>query len=125
MAMQYRQRMRVAWTDTDASGRIHFTASFRWVEAAEHAVFRMLGVGAVADFPRRHVEATYHRPLHFPDEFDLVLTTEKVGHTSFVYAWQAVRDGELCAEGRSVVVHIDAQGVPTPLPGALREGLKG
>ena len=34
---------RVAWVDTDAGGRIHFTAAFRWAEQAETALMRRLG----------------------------------------------------------------------------------
>src|SRR4051794_39630191 len=48
------ERRRVAWVDTDAGGRIHFTAAFRWAEAAETELVRSLGVlDAWADFPRR------------------------------------------------------------------------
>jgi acyl-CoA thioester hydrolase len=34
------ERARVAWVDTDAGGRIHFTAAFRWAEAAETELMR-------------------------------------------------------------------------------------
>ncbi len=123
-AAHHRERMRVAWADTDASGRIHCTAAFRWAEVAEHALLRRLGLsppGNADGFPRRHVEATYHQPLRFADEFDLVLAAERVGRTSVTYAWQAVRDGQVCVEGRTVTVHVDGDGTPTPLPRALRE----
>jgi acyl-CoA thioester hydrolase len=120
----HRERMRVAWADTDASGWIHCTAAFRWAEAAEHTLLRQLGLtlaGNEDGFPRRHVEATYHRPLRFADEFDLVLSAERVGRTSVTYAWQAIRDGQVCVEGRTVTVHIDCHGTPTPLPEELRK----
>jgi acyl-CoA thioester hydrolase len=123
-AAAHQERMRVAWADTDASGRIHFTAAFRWAEVAEHALLRRLGLsppGNADGFPRRHVEATYHKPLRFADEFDLVLAAERVGRTSVTYAWQAIRDGQVCVEGRTVTVHVDGDGTPTPLPRALRE----
>jgi acyl-CoA thioester hydrolase len=123
-AAHHRERMRVAWADTDASGRIHFTAAFRWAEVAEHALLRRLGLsppGNADGFPRRHVEATYHQPLRFADEFDLVLAAERVGRTSVTYAWQAIRDGQVCVEGRTVTVHVDGEGTPTPLPPALRQ----
>jgi len=121
---EHRERMRVAWADTDASGRIHFTAAFRWAEVAEHALLRGLGLTPPRNadgFPRRRVEATYHRPMHFADEFDLVLAAERVGRTSVTYAWQAIRDGQVCVEGRTVTVHVDADGTPAPLPPALRD----
>ena len=122
-AAHHRERMRVAWADTDASGWIHCTAAFRWAETAEHALLRELGLtppGNAGGFPRRHVEATYHRPLRFADEFDLVLSAERVGRTSVTYAWQAIRNGQVCVEGRTVTVHIDGDGTPTPLPRQLR-----
>src|SRR5205823_4746030 len=50
------ERSRVAWIDTDAGGRIHFTAAFRWAEAAETALMRSLALmGNWADYPRRAV----------------------------------------------------------------------
>jgi acyl-CoA thioesterase FadM len=126
-AARHQERMRVAWADTDASGRIHFTAAFRWAETAEHALLRRLGLhppGNADGFPRRHVEATFHKPMCFADEFDLVLAAERIGRTSVTYAWQAVRDGQVCVEGRTVTVHVDRDGTPAPLPAALR-GLAG
>jgi acyl-CoA thioester hydrolase len=119
----HRERMRVAWADTDASGRTHFTAAFRWAEMAEHALLRSLGLappGNADGFPRRRVEATYHRPMRFADEFDLVLAAERVGRTSVTYGWRAIRDGQVCVEGRTVTVHVDGDGRPAPLPRELR-----
>ena len=78
---------RVAWVDTDAGGRIHFTAAFRWAEAAETALLRSLGLlDDWADYPRRKVEAEYLAVLRFEDEFELELAPEHVGTTSVTYA---------------------------------------
>jgi acyl-CoA thioester hydrolase len=121
------ERLRVAWVDTDAGGRIHFTAAFRWAEVAEFALLRSLprtGIH-VADFPRRHVEAEYRRVLRFDDEFELRLHPERVGRTSITYAWRVVRDGETCVLGRHTVVHVDQAGRPSPLPGGLLHALTG
>ena len=123
-AAHHRERMRVAWVDTDASGRIHVTAAFRWAEVAEHALLHRLGLippGNADGFPRRHVVATYPPALRFADEFDLVLAAVRVGRTSVTYAWQVIRDGQVCVEGRTVTVHVDGDGTPAPLPPALRE----
>src|ERR687886_388171 len=50
------ERTRVAWVDTDAGGRIHFTAAFRWAEAAETGLGRSLGLlQDWGDLPRRAV----------------------------------------------------------------------
>ena len=51
-------RTRVAWVDTDAGGRIHFTSAFRWAEEAETELMRRVGVLGEqwGSFPRRKVE---------------------------------------------------------------------
>jgi acyl-CoA thioesterase FadM len=115
--------MRVHWVDTDAGGRIHHTAVFRWAELVEHNLYRVASLGRVDNLPRRHVEATYHLPLAFDDEFDFSLGVERIGSTSVVYAWQAERGGAVCVTGRTVVIHVDDSGKPAHLPRALRATL--
>jgi YbgC/YbaW family acyl-CoA thioester hydrolase len=117
------EHLRVAWVDTDAGGRIHFTAPFRWAELAEHALLRLLDISVDGRFPRRHVEATYHAPLRFGDTFDLRLTLEHVGRTSITYSWKTLRSDTLCIEGRHVVVCVDDRDKPQLVPQLLRSGL--
>ena len=117
---------RVAWVDTDAGGRIHFTAAFRWAEAAETALLRSLGLlDGWADYPRRKVEAEYLAVLRFEDEFELELATDHVGTTSVTYVWEIRRDGDICIRGRHTVVHVDAEGRPAPLSAEARRALAG
>jgi YbgC/YbaW family acyl-CoA thioester hydrolase len=118
------ERTRVAWVDTDAGGRIHFTAVFRWAEAAETSLLRSLGLlDEWGDFPRRAVEAEYLAVLRFEDEIEIDLRPAHVGTTSVSYEWEIRRDGEVCIRGRHTVVHVDADGRPAPLPEALRRAL--
>jgi YbgC/YbaW family acyl-CoA thioester hydrolase len=115
---------RVAWVDTDAGGRIHFTAAFRWAEAAETALMReLLLLDQWGNYPRRKVEAEYLKVLRFEDEFEVRLIVERVGGTSITYGWQITRDGELCIRGGHTVVHVDADGRPAELPQAVRAAL--
>jgi acyl-CoA thioester hydrolase len=118
------ERTRVAWVDTDAGGRIHFTAVFRWAEAAETSLLRSLGLlDEWGDFPRRAVEAEYLAVLRFEDEIEIDLRAAHVGTTSVSYEWEIRRDGEVCVRGRHTVVHVDGDGRPAPLPEALRRAL--
>jgi acyl-CoA thioester hydrolase len=120
------ERGRVAWVDTDAGGRIHFTAAFRWAEAAETALMRALGLlDEWADYPRRAVEAEYLSVLRFEDEFELELAPEHVGTSSVTYGWDIRRAGELCVRGRHTVVHVDERGVAAALPPLVRRALTG
>jgi acyl-CoA thioester hydrolase len=120
------EQARVAWVDTDAGGRIHFTAVFRWAEAAETALMRRLGFlqGSWGDFPRRRVEAEYLKVLRFEDEIEIRLRVDKVGRTSVSYAWTIAKDGEPYVKGRHTVVHVDAEGRPEPLADAVRAALE-
>jgi acyl-CoA thioesterase FadM len=119
-------RSRVAWVDTDAGGRIHFTAAFRWAEAAETALMRSLGLlDSWGDYPRRAVEAEYLAVLRFEDEFELELLPEYVGTSSITYGWEIRREGETCIRGRHTVVHVDADGRPAPLSAVVRRALAG
>jgi YbgC/YbaW family acyl-CoA thioester hydrolase len=118
------ERTRVAWVDTDAGGRIHFTAVFRWAEAAETALCRSLGLAEDwADFPRRAVEAEYLAVLRFEDEIEVELRPQHVGTTSITYSWDIRRAGEVCVRGRHSVVHVDADGRPAALPTTMRRAL--
>ena len=117
---------RVAWVDTDAGGRIHFTAAFRWAEAAETALLRSLGLlDGWADYPRRQVQAEYLAVLRFEDEFELELAPEHVGTSSVRYGWEIRRDGDVCIRGNHTVVHVDAEGRPSPLSAEARSALAG
>src|SRR3954452_2202008 len=116
--------MRVRWVDTDAGGRIHFTAAFRWAEAAELELYRKLDLlEQVPHLPRRHVEAEFHRVLVFDDEIDVTISVARLGTTSIGYDWQITRDGELTVDGRHTVVYVDADGRGQPLADSLRAAL--
>jgi len=114
----------VRWVDTDAGGRIHFTAAFRWAETAELELYRELGVlDRVPHLPRRHVEADFHRVLVFDDEIEIALSVTRVGTTSVTYAWRIERAGELAVEGSHTVVNVDGDGRAQPLDDAFRAAL--
>ena len=117
---------RVQWVDTDAGGRIHFTAAFRWAELAEVALRRKLGlVEGWGDYPRRRVEAEFLQVLVFEDEIEIRILPERLGETSITWAFEIARDGEVCVRGSLVVVHVDAEGRPAPLTQKERAALSG
>jgi YbgC/YbaW family acyl-CoA thioester hydrolase len=120
------ERIRVAWVDTDAGGRIHFSNVFRWAEQAETALRRRLGLlEGWGDYPRKRAEAEFHQVLRFEDEIDVHITPERVGTTSITWRFEITRDGELCVDGRLVVVHVGSDGGPTPLTDRERAALSG
>jgi len=132
MPVVHEEKLRVNWVDTDASGRIHYTAALRYFEIAEHGLMRRLMAGAAPPaggegfgLPRVHVEADYRLALRYPDEFTCSARVAHVGETSASYAYE-IRNpaGELCIAGRIVVVSTDALGRKQALPGPLRTALE-
>lgn len=123
-AIEHVERTRVAWVDTDAGGRIHFTAAFRWAELAETGIRRKLGlIEEWGSYPRRKVEAEFLQVLVFEDEIEIRIRPERVGQTSITWAFEIAREGELCVRGSLVVVHVDDRGRPAPLTDRERAAL--
>ncbi len=124
MTVEHVERTRVAWVDTDAGGRIHFTAAFRWAEMAETAIRRKLGlIEEWGSYPRRQVEAEFMNVLVFEDEIDVHIRPERLGRTSITWAFEIMRGGELCVRGKLVVVHVDDEGRPAALTEKERTAL--
>ena len=114
----------VQWADTDPNGRVHFTAPFRWAEAAEHSLLRMLGHEFYGGFPRADVQATFHLPLGFEDDFEVLIGVQQVGRTSITYSWQVVSGEQICVTGSHLVVYVGDGTEPMPLPRPLRKDLE-
>jgi acyl-CoA thioester hydrolase len=122
--VEHVERTRVAWVDTDAGGRIHFTAAFRWAEIAEVGLRRRLGlVDGWGNYPRRRVEAEFLKVLVFEDEIEVRIRPERLGTSSITWAFEIMRDGEVCVRGTLVVVHVDDEGRPSPLSETERAAL--
>ena len=78
MASEYRLRRRVQFYETDAAGIVHFSWFFRYMEEAEHALWRAAGLSIHArdgefGFPRVSAAFDFHRALRFEQEFDVLL----------------------------------------------------
>jgi acyl-CoA thioester hydrolase len=118
-------RVRVAFPDTDASGRIHFTAMLRYFEAAEIEFLRSLGYSyrdaPEIGFPRVRVECEYRSAVGFDDELDVTVAVKRVGTSSYTLEFAALKDGAVAANGSIVVVCVGrAQALPQRLKDALR-----
>jgi acyl-CoA thioester hydrolase len=124
VSVEHVERLRVAWVDTDAGGRIHFTNAFRWAELAETGLMRSLGMlEGWGDYPRRQAEAEFHKVLRFEDEIEVSIRVERVGRTSIRYAWTIAKDGDSYITGRHTVVNVDREGRPEPLSDRVRAAL--
>lgn len=105
----FRMSRRVAFADTDASGRAHFTAILRYVEEAEHAFFAERGMAVFSEhygWPRVHVDCDYRAPLAFGDQVEVLLVVQVVGKTSVKYTFAIKKADQFCAEGSMVIVRV-------------------
>ena len=105
----YVYRRRVQFPETDASGIVHFTNYFKYVEEAEHAMWRAVGLsiagrGAAVGFPRVAASFEYKRPLAFEDEFDVHLRVAEKTRKTIRYDAVLRKDGELVATGSVTVI---------------------
>ena len=78
MPSEYRFRRRVQFYETDAAGIVHFSWFFRYMEEAEHALWREAGLSIAPPdgeigFPRVAASFDYHRALRFEHEFDVCI----------------------------------------------------
>ncbi|MGY1821744.1 acyl-CoA thioesterase [Geodermatophilus sp. SYSU D00079] len=120
----YRSRGVVRFSETDASGRFHFTSALRWAEDAEHETYRACGLDP-AGFPRRAVTSSYLSSLRAGDEYVVELEVERVGTSSIAYRWRVLTGDVVCVEGGHTVVHVGGSGHPEPVPDVLRTELEG
>lgn len=125
---RFMHRVRVAFPDTDASGRIHFTAMLRYFEAAEIEFMRSLGYSyrdaLDVVYPRVRVECEYRLAVCFDDELDIAVSVKRVGTSSYTLEFAAMKDGVKAANGSIVVVCMGRSGRAQALPEVLREALR-
>jgi YbgC/YbaW family acyl-CoA thioester hydrolase len=122
---------RIRFVDTDASGRIHYTALMRHFEAAEFEFLRAIGCPYLSfsredgGFPRVHVEADYLAALRCEDVISTEVTVDRIGATSYTLAFSVTSNGRAAGRGKITVVCMDHQTQrPKPLPERFAKALQ-
>ncbi len=92
----FRYTRQVKFYETDLAGVVHFSNYFRYMEEAEHALWRASGLtvdraGAELGWPRVSVTFDYKRPLFFEDEFVIVVRIQAVTARTIQYAFTVLR----------------------------------
>lgn len=84
---------RVEFSETDMAGIVHFSNYFRWMEAAEAALFRAWDVplfehgdSAISGWPRVRAFCDYKAPIRFGDTVQIKLKLKEVRIRALVYA---------------------------------------
>ena len=101
MAIQFRTTRLVEFGDTDMAGIVHFARFFVFMEAAEQALLRSLGLSVVMDwegehvsFPRVSASCDYFRPARFEDLLTIAVSVRKIGAKSVSYSFEFFKNAE-------------------------------
>ena len=133
MPSEYRLRRRVQFYETDAAGIVHFSCFYRYMEEAEHALWRAAGLsinptGGVVGFPRVSASFDFHKPLRFEDEFDIHIRIAEFGERSIQYETTIKKDGGKIATGHLTIACVkksnDATLTSTIIPADIVSRLK-
>jgi YbgC/YbaW family acyl-CoA thioester hydrolase len=97
----------VEFSETDMAGIVHFANFFRYMESAECALLRSLGLGVKIDwegqalgFPRVAATCDYLSPARFEDVLDVDVTILRIGEKSVTYGFEFTRQGKPIARGQ-------------------------
>lgn len=108
--MAFRYSRRVQFSDTDLVGIVHFSMYFRYMEEAEHALWRAAGLsigqgGNEAGWPRVSATFDYRSPLHFEDEFQTAVELTAITRRTIKYTFTLTREETLIGTGTLTIVY--------------------
>ena len=128
---EHHYRRRVQFADTDLAGVVHFSWIARYMEEAEHALWREAGLSIVpADapvgYPRVALTIDFKAPLYFEDEFEDHVRIVAMSARSIRYAHTITRGGDLIATGSMTAVCVEKGSRPlraVEIPQMVRQRL--
>ena len=133
MSGELRLRRRVAFSETDVAGIVHFSNYFRYFEDAEHALWREAGlsihpVESAVGWPRVSASCEYRRPLRFEQEFDVSVSIAEITTRTVRYTGTITSNGDLVATAAWKIACVDKQPDgslrSTEIPATIRERLE-
>jgi YbgC/YbaW family acyl-CoA thioester hydrolase len=100
---------RVQFHETDAAGLVHFSVFFRYMEEAEHALWRAAGLsiaprGSEIGWPRLETSFEFREALRFEDEFEIAIRVVEVASRTIRYECRLEKAGVHVATGRLTIV---------------------
>ena len=107
--MPFRYSRRVQFADTDLVGIVHFSMFFRYMEEAEHALWRAAGLAVFAGaddagWPRVAATFDYKSPLRFGDVVQIDVELTAVTRRSIQYTFTLSREDAFVGQGTLTAV---------------------
>ena len=133
MTAAYVYERRVQFAETDLAGIVHFSWYFRYMEEAEHALWRAAGLSISPAhpehrWPRVAAAFDYKHPLRFEDVFQVAVRVNAVSRRTVQYGCTIQRDRTVIGHGLlTAACATSAQGEPmkaVDVPGGLVERLR-
>jgi len=125
----------VEFSETDMAGIVHFAQFFRFMEAAEHALWRAAGLSVVANegelaafgWPRVSVECDFAAPLRFEEPFEVIAVVREIRTRALRFGFvirKVTPEPTPCARGGITAVCVtktETGGMKAvPIPDAVR-----
>ena len=97
-------KRRVQFAETDLAGIVHFSTIFRYMEEAEHALWRAAGLtiaerGSDLGWPRVSAACEFRNPLRFEEEFEVRVRIGSLKTRTLEYEFTLVRGDAVIAVG--------------------------
>ena len=93
------------------AGIVHFSNFFAYMEQAEHAFLRSVGMGVICEvenqkisWPRVNAQCDYKVAIKFEEMIDIEVSVTKIGTKSVTYAFDFMRDQTKVASGSLTAV---------------------
>tara|TARA_Y100000588_G_scaffold76065_1_gene79342 strand:- start:2032 stop:2592 length:561 start_codon:yes stop_codon:yes gene_type:complete len=97
---EFKYRRRVEFSETDSAGIVYFANFYRYMEEAEHAFLRSLGLSihietpdGIVTVPLVRSSCNYCKPLRFEDEIEVHLMVAKIGGKSIKFDFHIKKTG--------------------------------
>lgn len=125
-------RQVVQFVDTDMAGIVHFSNFFRYMEAAEDAFLKQVGVALVdlsggkhVSLPRLSARCDYRSPARYGDVLDVSVWVKELRDKTVRYSFQFSTDGRLVAEGEVLAIYCEVtdQLRSVRIPDSIRQSL--
>lgn len=122
----------VRWADMDTYGHVNNAKYFTYCESSRMGWFDAIELYSFRQAPQHGpalVTATcnFRRQVHHPASLDVGARATRIGSKSFQLEYELYHqgDGQLVADGSSVVVWVDYESSQAiPLPEALKERIR-
>jgi acyl-CoA thioester hydrolase len=125
-AVSHEIPIRVRYAETDRMGLLHHANYFVYFEMGRTELLRQRGFSyrdledAGTLLVIAEIGCKFKKPAYYDDLLILRTTVQRVTYVKIEHRYELFRDGELLAEGHSVLACVDRQGRPQRLPEPLK-----